>query len=207
LSGLLTDTEAFRRWFGDSRVVDAEGRPRVLYHGTGDDFTVVKPYPWDGPWSFHKCTHPKRKRYPRLRMVYLTSDPELASGFALAAGFVGKKEHQATLPLFVKASKLLVVEGTEGLAVREAELLGAQRYIHRLSGLWSSEESELRWAFYITAGGRGYDGVVFPGVHDHPGTLKTKSPSDIYAFFETASFKSALSNNGAFDPNDPDICR
>jgi hypothetical protein len=29
-----TDSEAFRRWFGDSKVVDAEGKPLVVYHGT-----------------------------------------------------------------------------------------------------------------------------------------------------------------------------
>ena len=29
-----TDTPAFRRWFGDSKVVDAKGRPLVVYHGT-----------------------------------------------------------------------------------------------------------------------------------------------------------------------------
>ena len=30
----LTDTAAFRRWFGDSQVLDANGRPLVVYHGT-----------------------------------------------------------------------------------------------------------------------------------------------------------------------------
>jgi N12 class adenine-specific DNA methylase len=30
---------AFWRWFGDSKVVDDQGRPLVVYHGTGDDFT------------------------------------------------------------------------------------------------------------------------------------------------------------------------
>lgn len=29
----------FWRWFGDSKVVDAEGRPLVVYHGTAKDFT------------------------------------------------------------------------------------------------------------------------------------------------------------------------
>jgi len=29
-----TDTKAFRDWFGESKVVDAEGRPLVVYHGT-----------------------------------------------------------------------------------------------------------------------------------------------------------------------------
>ena len=38
-----TETEAFKRWFGDSKVVDAEGKPLVVYHGTGAKFdTFVK---------------------------------------------------------------------------------------------------------------------------------------------------------------------
>ena len=33
-----TSTPAFRRWFGESKVVDAEGRPLVVFHGTGATF-------------------------------------------------------------------------------------------------------------------------------------------------------------------------
>lgn len=32
-----TDSPWFKRWFGDSKVVDAEGKPLVVYHGTGAD--------------------------------------------------------------------------------------------------------------------------------------------------------------------------
>ena len=35
-----TATEAFKRWFGDSKVVDADGKPLILKHGTAEDFTV-----------------------------------------------------------------------------------------------------------------------------------------------------------------------
>jgi hypothetical protein len=38
-----TDTPAFRRWFGDSKVVDAEGKPLVVYHGTDADFATFDP--------------------------------------------------------------------------------------------------------------------------------------------------------------------
>lgn len=31
-------TAAFQRWFGDSKVVDADGKPLVVYHGTNADF-------------------------------------------------------------------------------------------------------------------------------------------------------------------------
>ena len=33
-----TDSLAFRTWFGDSKVVDAQGQPQVVYHGTGAQF-------------------------------------------------------------------------------------------------------------------------------------------------------------------------
>jgi hypothetical protein len=34
----LTSTPAFRRWFGESKVVDGAGRPLVVFHGTGATF-------------------------------------------------------------------------------------------------------------------------------------------------------------------------
>jgi len=39
-----TETPAFKRWFGKSSVVDANGAPRVVYHGTGADenFSVFR---------------------------------------------------------------------------------------------------------------------------------------------------------------------
>lgn len=33
-------TDAFKRWFGASKVVNKQGEPKILYHGTGEDFTV-----------------------------------------------------------------------------------------------------------------------------------------------------------------------
>jgi len=38
-SDAVTSTPAFKRWFGDSKVVDDEGKPLVVYHGTRSDFT------------------------------------------------------------------------------------------------------------------------------------------------------------------------
>lgn len=38
-----TDTPEFKRWFGDSKVVDADGKPLVVYHGTGNDFSTFMP--------------------------------------------------------------------------------------------------------------------------------------------------------------------
>lgn len=35
-----TDTPEFKRWFGDSKVVDGNGDPIVVYHGSGSKFTT-----------------------------------------------------------------------------------------------------------------------------------------------------------------------
>ena len=35
-----TETKQFKRWFGDSKVMDEEGKPLVVYHATDADFTV-----------------------------------------------------------------------------------------------------------------------------------------------------------------------
>jgi len=35
---IATESEAFKRWFGDSKVIDEDGQPLVVYHGTTADF-------------------------------------------------------------------------------------------------------------------------------------------------------------------------
>jgi hypothetical protein len=37
-----TDSPAFRKWFGDSKMVDADGNPKRFYHGTRADFTKFR---------------------------------------------------------------------------------------------------------------------------------------------------------------------
>jgi len=39
----ITETPEFKRWFGDSKVVDAEGKPLVVYHGTSADIAAFAP--------------------------------------------------------------------------------------------------------------------------------------------------------------------
>lgn len=41
LNQVDTATPEFANWFGDSKVVDEAGKPRVVYHGTNDKFTKV----------------------------------------------------------------------------------------------------------------------------------------------------------------------
>ena len=40
---IKTDTPEFKKWFGDSKVVDADGKPLVVYHGTDAEFESFIP--------------------------------------------------------------------------------------------------------------------------------------------------------------------
>jgi hypothetical protein len=44
LSRRQTTTPEFKRWFGDSKVVNADGTPKLMYHGTAYDISAFKPY-------------------------------------------------------------------------------------------------------------------------------------------------------------------
>ena len=64
-----TQTDAFKAWFGDSKVVDADGNPLVVYHGSGADieaFDISSSKSGDG--------------------IYFTPMPEFASRYAEAGG-------------------------------------------------------------------------------------------------------------------------
>jgi hypothetical protein len=59
---LKTDTPQFNKWFGDSKVVNDDGSPKVMYHGTAADITEFKPGVADA--------------------IFVTEDPKLASIFS-----------------------------------------------------------------------------------------------------------------------------
>lgn len=48
----ITDTPEFKRWFGDSKVVDAQGNPLVVHHGTKSTFEAFTALP-DSHLGFH----------------------------------------------------------------------------------------------------------------------------------------------------------
>lgn len=50
------DSDAFRRWFGDSKVVDADGKPLVVYHSTNADWAVFDGKQTLSSFGFHAGT-------------------------------------------------------------------------------------------------------------------------------------------------------
>lgn len=87
-------TQSFKEWFGDwendpenaSKVVDENGEPLVVYHGTDADFTVFDPEKNDGE---HKC-------------FYFTDSQEMASSY---------KGGSKLMPVFLNIRDIYEMEG------------------------------------------------------------------------------------------------
>lgn len=63
-----TESPAFKKWFGDSKVVDAEGKPLVVHHGTGRPDRIGKVF--------------RKDRATSGPMAFFTDDPKIASNYA-----------------------------------------------------------------------------------------------------------------------------
>jgi hypothetical protein len=79
-----TRTPEFRKWFGDSKIVDANGEPRVMYHGT--ELTSD-----EGIRVF---------RSKRADMLFVAEDPVFANSYAKGVFKTG-----AVYPVYIKAEK------------------------------------------------------------------------------------------------------
>jgi len=198
-----TNTENFRNWFGNSKVVDENGQPKVMYHGTsnfvGQEF---KP-------------SAKVNRGGNIDGYYFTSEPSDASRYSL-----GKeekfKEGAEVIPVylslqnpFVKGSKVTpkmlqvfkeeVIKNNPQLGDRAEEYANDKAEIMKEygeSGRRSAPEIFPNISFPTDAKQRvlkagGYDGFQDGGSH--------------WVAFDSNQIKSAIGNKGTFSKESPDI--
>jgi diguanylate cyclase (GGDEF)-like protein len=101
-----TDTPAFKKWFGDSKVVDEEGKPLVVYHGTPESFSV-----FDISGVYEEA-------------AYFADNKAVAENFASVDGFEG-----VVMPVYlsiqnpkiIDASKIVGASDERGLLRAEFE--------------------------------------------------------------------------------------
>ncbi|HQY06665.1 MAG TPA: hypothetical protein PLQ52_11435 [Lacunisphaera sp.] len=84
-----TETPAFKEWFGDSQVVDAAGRPLVVYHGTNADISAFDP----GRLGQNKAA-------PARIGFWFADDPLYAANHG-----------EAIMPVYLRALKPYIVQG------------------------------------------------------------------------------------------------
>lgn len=187
-----TETPAFKKWFGDSKVVDENGKPLVVYHGTRGDFNAFRKGIFDGP-------------------MFFSESPDFASDFAgevnIADKFVPesmKKGRPSVMPVYLKAEKIFnpMDEGMVDALVQKFPLgegsypTPAKLKKGMMAGEWQAVEALL---IRDEIKALGYDGmIVYESLNDGP-------PAKNYAVFSPEQIKSATGNNGDFDGSNPDI--
>ena len=67
-----TETPEFKQWFGKSKIVDSDGEPKVMYHGTARDITAFRP--------------------KQANAIFVTDNPDFASVFSgMSEGYMLKE--------------------------------------------------------------------------------------------------------------------
>lgn len=173
-----TNTEAFKRWFGDS-VVTVSGKagdaPLRVYHGTASDFS-----------TFSKDV---RSKHIPLPGFFFTPEVDYANRFAESAGnefrdeegFIAGVDGSNVMPVYLQLKNPLDVDVADGV----------NRGFVSASIIKEIIEEAQR---------KGNDGVILRGWQDGSGPIQ-------YVVFKPMQAKSATGNEGTFDPANPDIRR
>ena len=173
----VTQTAAFRRWFGHSKVVDADGKPLVVYHVTRHEFAEfdIK----RGDLGAHFGTAEQAR--------------EIARYFGVK-GQTGAR----TIPAYLSLRNPLRLDDMGAwsgpalaLQLQKLGLLPADLPVSN----WSGAEGREAVRQAIVRGG--YDGVVYANTREGRG--------DSYIAFRAEQIKSAIGNRGTFDLDDPNV--
>ena len=186
---------AFWRWFGDSKVVDAEGRPLVVYHGTaqnlvGDAFNQDMARSEGGAFYF---SHSPLFKNPA------TNANEYAKGRA--------GEAPQVMPVYLSLKNPMVTGFTEPMPQGDKEI---GDWLGRMNA-WNRARDRDKEQFYKKAIREaqqgGHDGVIIRNVEDVPNDAGRRftDEADVYIAFRPEQIKSATGNRGTFDSSNPDI--
>lgn len=198
----VTETPAFRRWFGDSKVVGDDGKPLVMYHGTsasenGDAFSSFDVY---------------ASNYGLMGMGgYFTADPAVASSYTTK----GRGSTPTVYPVYLSIQHPLDMEAAADPALWKKQFEGIKDYheggesneswyraaeeVMSDRGLPSYEGAE---AMQAGLRAMGFDGITHVG----GGRVKADGVRHrVFIAFEPEQIKSATGNNGEFDPKKADI--
>jgi hypothetical protein len=178
-------TPEFKRWFGESKIVDANGNPAPLYHSTYGDFSVFRMSD-DGKLGSG---------------IYMSGVPAYAEGYATSG---------VMMPLWASIENPFIIQLSNKDV--EYETNGSQRYPY-ISNVMPIESQISAFVKSATNGKRrpmdltgeqltklfekaGYDGIA---VKDESGNFLEVNA------FEPTQVKSAIGNVGTYDDKNPDI--
>jgi N12 class adenine-specific DNA methylase len=202
----LVESEAFRRWFGNSKAVDDRGRPLVVFHGTNSNIVRFDPERMGAATGA-----------PSARMgFFFSSNPAVASSYAETMSEADKD------PVFRWINRLSL--GTLRAIDAGVSAVGILRsQWQRPSGanvlpvfvslqnpmIFDFKGETYRERTYADllreAKEKGHDGAILRNTFDPGFEGADDVPSDVFVAFSPEQIKSAISNTGAFDPASPYI--
>ena len=173
------DTPAFKAWFSGSKVVDAQGNPLVVFHGTAHDFDVFD-------MAKQNSNYGKSYRFDGREGFFFTNSPQEAEDVA------GWSAAYLRPP----------VSGTPGLKgenLKPVYLSIQNPYVRKSGGEWTQLWYDRQWKdIQAKVKSKGYDGVIIIGTGKAANHV-------MYAVFSPNQIKSAIGNSGGFNPEDPKI--
>ena len=176
----------FWRWFGDSKVVDADGKPLVVYHGTNQTITAFDP-----------AKIGTRDAGFFGSGFYFTPEEGQALDYADTAVEDTGEGDAVAMPLYVSLQNPFIWDMSDaGADATRAALatFGIKRDSVRGNSAALGNTKE-RQTFNRAVRAAEFDGVI---VRDEDGVQEVVA-------FESEQIKSATGNRGTFDPADPNI--
>lgn len=196
-----TDQIAFWKWFGDSKAVDADGKPQAVYHGTMSDFS-----------EFKSEKAGSNTRHPTSRLGFWFSEsPDVANLFNQALDEstwpvkFTSRPNANTMPVYlsIKNPYVLSVEKFRDINGRPygEEFEKDQPIAAQKTRDWIDANKASLLA-------KGFDGIKVEG----DGLYADRMGGEEYAAtawvaFEPTQIKSSIGNRGTFDPTDPNILK
>ena len=184
------DTPEFKNWFGNSKVVDENGKPLVVYHGTNADFYIFDTEKfglWDNGSKF-KINGVDENGKLKIESIkdegfFFSSKKQNAEAHAEGAAEMAGGSPRV-ISAYLKAEKPLIVEIDEFYAkIKHYDT--QDWYDHNTAKILEQFHSG------------DYDSIII------------KNPIDkkdmMYIVFNPTQIKSATDNIGTFDPDNPDI--
>lgn len=181
-----TETPEFKRWFADSKVVDENGEPLVVYHGTSavdeaiEQFggEIVAGWFTENPDYAGNYTRTEDQENGHIYPVYLKLEKPLINPIDIDKNSASHREN------------LQAIADAAGL---DADDLVKDAEIEPHGYLWELMENPV---FIQKLKDKGYDGII-----------QYEFGNKTFGVFEPNQIKSAIGNRGTFDPNDPSILR
>jgi len=177
-----TETPEFKNWFGKSKITNVSGAPKVVYHGTTSNIETFKSQAdFLRPFEFGNTG------------IYFSDSPNTADLYAGEKTY-GQTKNPNTVPVYLKIENPYRLDGPRTAFGDKSLFRKVRDRIDKIKGPRTS--AFISQDILNELKDKGYDGIIAPGF---------ESNEKHYIVFDSTQVKSAVGNQGTFDPTDPRI--